>query len=321
MANENTAPEAGATTAPAAPIQTVLGDMESRRIFDTPVDAVAYLAKCQSEYSDFDSIPFIAKGVTIDDEGQIEFDPEIYNDSMRVAIATLTKRGAGTSPSTVQCISVWPAPTMSAILATQAGTDWLAGIMEKELNHVAVRNLRKAGMPTEANKTVSAERTLREMLEAIDSMPGSIEDYTTSSREASGGIVEAYNSLWKTIRDLVGTKAKMWRIRNLSKKEMRKAMESASYAAAVYATLEGVTDKEGNPKSLFVNAANLGILLAKRGGLDPTIFERMIANRDEAAEYTADDEEEEGEFDLEALAATLDEPAPAEPAPAEPATA
>ena len=45
-------------------------------------------------------------------------------------------------------------------------------------------------------------------------------------------------------------------------------------------------------------------MLAKAKGLDPTIFERMISQRDEKV-IEATDDEDEGEFALEAMAAQL----------------
>ena len=188
-------------------------------------------------------------------------------------------------------------------LANVTGMDWLIGIMEKELNHVAVRQLRKA-------------ENAQEIAEAVESMPTTIADYVTSGRESTSGILESFNQLWQIIKKGMGAKSKPFALANLSKKELRKAMESASYAATVYPQLETRVNKKGEPESLFVLAATFGQLLAKQESLDSTIFDRMISQRNEKEISVSDDEED---FDLEAMAASLaakDEPAKSAETPA-----
>ena len=272
---------------------TVIDDMDQRRIFDSVDEATAYIQKCQEDYSDFGSYPVAAVGLT--DEG--EFDPEVYTEEMRVAVSVVTKRGEGPNSTTVHCITIWPAPTLHAILGIDTdtklgnaqGTEWLEGIMEKEFNHVAVRQIRKA-------------ENAQEIAEAVDSMPTTVADYTTSGRESTSGILETYNQLWQIIKKGMGAKSKPFALANLSKKELRKAMESASYAATVYPQLEERQNKAGEKESLFVLAATFGQMLAKQESLDTTIFDRMLTQRDEKEIAVQDDEED---FDLEAMAASL----------------
>lgn len=272
---------------------TVIDDMDQRRLFDSVEDATGYIEKCQTEYADFNSYPVAAVGLT--ETG--EFDPEVYTDDVKIAVSVLTKRGDGPNSTTVHCIVIFPAPKLEAILGlpegvelgNAAGADWLIGIMEKELNHVAVRQLRKA-------------ENAEEIAEAVESMPKSVNDYITSGRETTSGILETFNQLWQIIKKGMGQKSKPFALANLSKKELRKAMESASYAATVYPQLETRQNKKGEPESLFVLAASFGQLLAKQEHLDTTIFDRMLSQRDEKEISVAEDEEE---FDLEAMAATL----------------
>lgn len=296
------------TTTPAADtkaekVKTVIDDMESRRLFDTTDEAFAYVQKCQQDFADFASYPVAAAGLTADGN----FDPDVYTDDMRVCVAVLTKRGDGPNSSTVHCIVIYPSPKWTAILglpddvelSNAAGLDWLRAIVEKELNHVAVRGLRKAD-------------SAAEIAEAVESMPLTVADYITSGRESSGGILETYNALWQIIKKAIGAKSKPFALRNFSKKELRRAMESASYARALYPNIEDRKNAKGEPESLFVVAANFGLIVAKKESLDPTIFERMIAQRDEKEIEAAEDEEE---FDLSAMAAALaktDAPASAE---------
>lgn len=281
-------------------IKTVIDDMESRRLFDTVEEATAYITKCQTDFTDFGSYPVAAVGLTEDGD----FDEAVYNEDMRIAVSVLTKRGEGKDSTSVHCIVIYPAPKLSAILGLAdgvelgniAGLEWLTGIMEKELNHVAVRQLRKA-------------ENAQEIAEAVESMPTTIADYITSGRESTSGILETFNQLWQIIKKGMGAKSKPFALANLSKKELRKAMESASYAATVYPQLETRVNKKGEPESLFVLAATFGQLLAKQESLDSTIFDRMISQRNEKEISVSDDEEE---FDLEAMAASLaakDEPA------------
>lgn len=279
------------TTTPAAEkapkVRTVIDDMDNRRLFDSPEDAATYIAKCQTEFTDFNSYPVAAVGLT--DEG--DFDPEIYNDSMRIAISVLTQRGEGAGSSTVKAIVIYPSPKLETVLESATGRDWLTAIMEKELNHVAVRQLRKA-------------ENADEIADAIQTMPTTLDGYTTSGRESTGGILQTYNELWQLIKKAIGAKSTPFRLANLSKKELRKGMESSAYALAIYPKLEDRENKKGERESLFEVAANYGLVLAKAKGLDPTIFERMISQRDEKV-IEATDDEDEGEFDLEAMAAQL----------------
>jgi len=276
-----------------AKAKTVLDDMASRRIFDSVDEATAYINKCQTDFTDFNGYPVAAVGFT--DDG--DFDPEVYTDEMRIAVSVLTQRGEGPNSSTVKAIVIYPTPKIEAILASDAGTSWLTSIMEKELNHVAVRNLRKADDPKIDNAPTLAE--------AIESMPTTIADFITSSRESSGGILEVYNSLWQLIKKALGKKFKAFALANLSKKELRKGIESASYASTIYPQLEDRTNKAGEKTSFFEIAGNFGILLAKEQGLDPAFFEKALANRNEKTIEVSDDEDD---FDMEAMAAELSKP-------------
>lgn len=286
MNDTTTNPAATETKEPK--VKTVIDDMASRRIFDDVDSAAAYLAKCQEDYPDFAGYKVAAAGFT--EEG--DFDPEVYNEDMRIAVSVLTQRGEGKNSSTVKGIVIYPTPKLDSILASDAGKGWLTAIMEKELNHVAVRQLRKAdtpdGMP---------------MAEAVDSMPTTIGDYITSNRETSGGILETFNELWQLIKKGIGQKFKAFSLANLSKKELRKGIESASYASAIYPTLEDRKNKAGEKASLFELAATFGIMVAKEQGLDPAFFERALEGRNEKELAIVEDEDED--FDMEALAAAM----------------
>lgn len=271
-------------TAAETEAKTVLGNMDSRKVFPDAQSALDYINERASTLSDFSDYPLVIAG--LDDEGSL--DPAVYNDSMDVAVSVLTKKGnkAENIESSVIAIVVFPSPKLDAVLADSTAAEWLVEIMRKEFNHVAVRNLRKAE---------SAE----DLEDARQGMPCSIADYTTSQRETTGGILEVYNALWQNVKKAIGTKFKAFAIANLSKKELRKGIESKSYAAATYPTLENRATKGGDPMSLFVLAATLGGALAKEKGLDPAFFEKALANRDTKVIDVAD--EDEDEFDIDAL--------------------
>lgn len=283
------------TTPAAAKQKTVIDDMPNRSIFNTTDEATAFLQRAQTEYSDFDSYPVVPVGILEDGT----FDPEIYTDAMRPTVSILTQRGEGAKSSTVKAIVIYPQPTLESLLdAGDSATNWLRGIIEKELNHVAVRSLRKA-------------EDADAMADALDSIPTTIGEFIASNRETSSGILETFNQLWQIIKKGMGTKYKSFALANLSKKELRKAMESASYAETVYQRLENRQNKAGEKESLFELAARFGLALAAKEGLDPAIFNRMLETRNEKTIDVADDEDEEG-FDFEAMAdklLTADEPA------------
>lgn len=289
MADTNTQ-TAPATTTPAttvpAKVKDVLNDMDSRRILPNPTEATAYIAKCMADFPDFGKYPVAAPGVSVSEEGGLVFDPEVYGEGVAVMVAVLTQRGDGPNQSTVKAIVIAPIPTFEAILANPGGNAWAKRILEKELNHVSVRQLRKA----------------ENVADAVDSMPKTLEDYITSDRGA-GGILQAYEDLWRPIKNNMGKLSRSWRLANLSKKELRRALESAAYALEYYPTLEET--KQG---SLFVFALNGLIVTAKKQGLDPTIFERWLANRDEATIDIKDDDEDD--FDESKLFAAMLAPEP-----------
>lgn len=294
----NQAPAEGAPAAEESKkVLTVIDDMDNRRLFDSTEDAAAYIAKCQADYPDFNSYPVAAAGLTEDGD----FDPEVYTDKMRIAISVLTQRGEGAGSSTVKAIVIYPSPKVNAILGvsdedwkaiveSNVGLEWLSAIIEKELNHVAVRQLRKA-------------ESADDIADAIQTMPTTIEAYTTSGRESTGGILQTYNDLWQLIKKAIGQKSTPFRLANLSKKELRKSMESSAYALTVYPKLEDRENKKGEKESLFGVAAAYGQVLAKAKGMDPAIFERMLSTRDEKVIEATEDEDDE--FDFEKMAAAM----------------
>lgn len=279
-----TPPAAAPTPAAESKAKDVLNDMEPRRIFTNTADAITYLARCQTDFADFNSYPIAAPGLSTDESGAIVFDPAIYGEGINVMVAVLKERGDAPGKSTVRAIVIAPTPDFAAILANDAGRAWAQGIIEKELNHVAVRQLRKADS----------------IGDVVESMPKTLDDYITSNRE-SGGLLAAYEELWRPIKSNLGKLSKPWRLANLSKKELRRALESSAYAAEYYPTLE-----EAKQGSLFAFALQGFIAQAKKSGLDPTIFERWAAGRDEKVLDLKDDSDDDEEIGLDDLMSAFD---------------
>lgn len=273
----------GTTAAPAEKPKTVIENMDSRRMFDSTEDAAAYLNKCAEDFTDFESHPQVIHGIDADGN----FDSNVYTDDMRVMVAVLANRGEKGKPSTVKAIVVTPAPKIDAILESEIGKAWAAKIIDKELNHVAVRAL----------------RTADDVETVADQMPLTLADYVTSSRESSGGIMETFNTLFKPLIATLAARSAPFAKARLTKGEFKKALESRAYALEYYSKLEDRGDKP----SLFVMAAQLGQREAKEQGLDPAIFDKWLATRDEKAFSAATADEDADDFDLDSLVLVTDE--------------
>lgn len=263
---------AASTPANTAKPKTVADDMAARRVFDNVESALPYLHKCAEDFKDFAEIPLA--GVGLDEEGN--FDPEIYTESMRVMVATLRKAKEG-----VKAIVIAPLPTLDSLLADDAGKAWVQRILDKELNHVAVRPLRDA----------------EDVSTMVDQMPTTRDAYISSARDGGAGIMEAFNELFKQLNSTLAAKVPVWAKARLTKSELKKSLENAAYAAEYYPALE---DRGEGKDSLFVVCLNLAITAAGRKGLDPTIFQRWMDTRN--AKTLATTQEEEDDFDADSLA-------------------
>lgn len=269
------------TTQPVAPVatkktMTVEDDMTARRIFTSTADAATYLNLCHETYSDFATIPLAAVG--LDSEG--DFDPAVYVPGMNVMVAILRKAKQG-----VKAIVIAPVPSLTMLTADSTGTDWVTKIIEKELNHVAVRALREA----------------EDISTVVDQMPSTRDAYISSAREGGMGILEAFNELYKPINATMSGKVSVWAKARLIKSDLKKCMESKGYAEEFYPALE---NRGEGKDSLFVVALNLGVAAAKAKGFDPTIFARWIATRANKA-FTPGADDDTDSFDMDSMTADL----------------
>ena len=286
------AADAGST--PPAKEKTVAKDMDSRRIFPNAEKAAEYLNACAESFADFATIPLAFPGSTEDGD----FDPEVYTETTEVMVGTLRRVTKPNEPGGVKCIYIAPVPTLDSLLADGPGTEWVQRIIHKELSHVAVRALREA----------------ENIAEVVDQMPTTRDAYTSSARDGGGGIMEAFNELYKMISQTMSTKFSVWAKFKLTKQELKRAFESTGYAEEFYPALQNRGDKQ----SLFVIALELAKLGAAKKGLDSTIFQRWLDTRDAKAFNAA---ESEDDFDLDSMTESMlteDEPKPA-PVQTEPA--
>lgn len=264
-------------TKPEETAKTV-ADIDSRRTFKTVDEALAYIGEI-GEYVGFGDLQQAIVGAVADNDGNVTLDPAIYDDSMEIAVAIVSEKVAGAKMKPI-ALAVYPTPSTDAVLATDEGKAWVAKLVEKEANLVAMRALRKSD----------------NIEESAAAMPTTIASYITPSREAATGILATYEAVWKDIKQLMAKKSRAWAIANFSKKELRRALESASYASGTYPKVE----KGGGESSLFVFAIGLGQLLAKKAGLDPAFFDNALAKRNE---HVINIDDEDGELTLDDLLA------------------
>lgn len=270
---------------------TVANDMDARRMFNNVEDAAAYLSASAEKYADFGAVTLAAPG--IDSEGN--FDPDVYAPGMQVMVAKLMRLKTPKNPTAgVKALVVVPVPSLEQFMANELGKAWVERIIQKELNHVAVRPLREA----------------KDVDTVIDQIPTTMEQFISSARGEGGGIMDTYKEMFKKLIDSMAKLSKVWEKARLTKSELQAAYSSKAYAMEYYPALENRGDKP----SLFVMSLQTAIVGAKAKGLDPTIFERWLETRDAKPLAGADAEEGEEEIDEDALALSLMEDTPAKPA-------
>lgn len=304
----STTTAAAATSVTPAKPKTTIEGMTGYRTFPDTAEATAFLAKSNEDFADFKDQPFAMIGV--DSEGA--FRPDVYTPDMRVRVAVLRnvpRTVAGKrEATTIKAIVVTPVPTIPSLLGIDSDTweivkdspamAFVVKTLDKELNHIAVRPLRDA-----------------ENLEtAMEQVPTTLAGFIESNRD-TGGILETFNELYKTINDTLAKQVPLWSKARLVKAELKRAMESTAYALEYYPALEDRgTDGNGKAKdSLFVLALQFGLKLAKSKGMAPDIFEKWIATRD-AQTLATQTTDEDDDISLDDLVADMGEPAAPEPA-------
>lgn len=265
--------------------KTVAADMAQRSTFPTVTEAEQFLTASGERFTDWGKQVFVLppNGLIENEDGSAGLNPELFGaEGMETMIALLREKGKG---GQVKCIVAAPVPTLEALLGVEvipesAGTTFARAIIHKELNHRMVRALREAADPT----TVASE------------IPTTLAGYIESGR-GDGGLMGAFNELYKQINATMSSAVNAWAKRRLTKPELKKAMESKGYALDNYPELE----EAGKAGSLFEKAIALGRNAAKRKGLDPAIFDRWEETRATKVYEPGEDDEEELDLDLDAL--------------------
>lgn len=260
--------------------KTVLSHMKSRATFGNADEALAYLNRMSEECTDFAEYPGLTVGLTEDGA----FDPDVYTDAMLVTVARLTEKGdkATGKPTRVLAIVVYPTPKLDAVLADETGRQWVAALIEKEANLVAMRALRRDD----------------DLASGVDAMPKTLADYWTPATSGGSSLLATYNELWQAVRDATGAKIPALKQAGLSKKQFRFALESASFATDSYPRLESRKNKAGVEYSAFEYALHIGIALAKEEGLDPAFFEKALEGRADKVIEIADSGEDDIDLDI-----------------------
>ena len=268
-----------ATEAKAKTIQ----DVASRTHFATLEEMTAYLQRLADEIKDFASYPLAAPG--LDAEG---FDASMYGEGMEACVSILTnKKGSKGYDENrpVRAIVATPMPTLEALMGRPDGVDFVRKIIRKELNHIAVRQLRDAA----------------DVSTVVPEMPVTVDGYISTGRESSTAL-ETFNTLYKSINDTLNKMFPAWSRRKIYKRDLRSAMESKAFALEYFGSLEDRGDKE----SLFVIALKLGQAAAKAKAMDSSIFDRWLETRDsKTIDLTDDEDEADEDVSFESLAAAM----------------
>lgn len=283
MTDNTVTTEAAATPATDAKRPT-MKDVPQRRIFATVEDGFTALQKMLNDVEGAADLPLIIAGR--DAEGNI--DSTIYAGN-RTMLAVLNEKlpkaenedKGGFRP---RAIVMSPLPTLDAILADDTGKEWLAGIIDTQLNNVAFRKLRK----------------LTTLTGGESSLPVTLADFVTSeSAGSNAGIMASFDSLHQAVTKAIEKLSERFKQGKPGKKAVLvQALESAAFALKMFPALE--TSKAA-PGGLFVLWLRLAEQTAKQEGLDPAIFQHWLATRDQTAAQTVD--EDEDEIDLAALMA------------------
>lgn len=139
-------------------------------------------------------------------------------DGMQAAVAVVGARkrnSKGTMDSGIRALVLFPVPTAEQFI--ESARDWVAKIAEKEAAHVAFRNLRNAESDDE-------------LIQAVDKMPVTVEEYVASHRGGEGIDTETFDAIWSDARKFL--KEKMPALADLlpQKGEALKALRSKEYA-------------------------------------------------------------------------------------------
>lgn len=252
-----------------------------RRVFATLALAGVALGAIAAAATDFDSIPLVTPGASLDEEGAfVPEAPEWTAETHEIMLAPLAtkavKNAAGeiTKPAKLIALVFCPIPTVDAASTDDAGIIALNEVWRKEMNHRAVRKLRNS-------ENVQA---------AASEMPLSLESFVTAQDSGPSGL-EAFDDHWLTVSQVLAKQVPAWAARfpgGKGKASIRGAVENAAKATALFGELEAF----GTPaQSLFARLLQTTVKLATKAGQDVTLLNAWLETRnaqtyDQSAEVT-----------------------------------
>lgn len=252
-----------------------INDVSQRSIFPGVEQAMEYIGKLVDIMGD-EQLPLHMFGFQMDSEGEVTAkEGEEWPEGFNAAVILLQRQeevddgeGGLKKKQIPHTILLRPFPTVEQLLADGAGEKMIRSVLEKELNHRAVRPL----------------RTADNLAAVLGEVPASIAAFCSSGRESGGAILGAYNDLYAQVHDYVKGKIDRVSRARLIKAEMKKCLENTSYANHYYTALEEAND--------FKTLLSCFIALGKKKGVDVTIFESWAATRDEQSFDGAESDDE-----------------------------
>lgn len=228
----------------------------SRKIYATADSALAAILKAAEATDSFHGLPLVMAGVNAETG---EVDSAKY-EGMAAMVATVGARvDNGTKKlNGIKGIVLLPIPTLESYLNTEAGSEWLKKIAEKESAHVSFRPFRDAA---------SAE----EFLSGLDRVPDSVEAFATESARAGGVDTETFDTVWKALRTQLGKEKPALAKLLPQKPEIIKAIRSQAHAVEAYPELEKA--------NAFVWLASL--VVGAAGDMDTTEIQKWLDGRAE----------------------------------------
>lgn len=256
-----------------------IADVPQRSVFPSVESAMTYIEKLVGimDKEGETQLPLHMFGYSLDDEGSVlPKEGEDWPEGFNAAVILLSSQKevddgeGGTKKKQIpHTILLRPFPTVEQLLADSAGEKMIRSVLEKELNHRAVRPL----------------RTADNLAAVLGEVPASIAAFCSSGRESGGAILGAFNELYAQVHDYVKGKIDRVSKARLIKAEMKKCLENTSYANHYYTALEEAND--------FKTLLSCFIALGKKKGIDITIFESWAATRDEQSFDDVDSDDED----------------------------
>ena len=216
------------------------GQKEDRKVYDSLEQAVAaFQAASQAAGEDFPAFiapesafyePVIGSDgqVEKDDQGNIVLSDELIG-GLNYAVSVVGARARNAEGKIenngIKAIVCWPMPKIEVFLESDAGTDWIRKIIEKEAAHVAFRGLRNA-------------ETLDEFEAAFSSIPMSVEAVVSTHIGAGGLDTDAFDAIWPEFRASFKEDQPKLAGHLPPKQDVIKAIRSKAYAEQEYAALE-----------------------------------------------------------------------------------